>query len=81
MARRSKGAVSINPRYAQNMSTLGNYLRNRMDALTRTWKRALRVSSPESHSGEILGYLTDSGQGSWKNQFEQSYPTMSPQKK
>lgn len=66
---------------AQNMSTLGNYLRNRMDALTRTWKRALRVSSPESHSGEILGYLTDSGQGSWKNQFEQSYPTMSPQKK
>lgn len=66
---------------AQNMSTLGNYLRNRMDALARTWKRALRVSSPESHSGEILGYLTDSGQSSWKNQFEQSYPTMSPQKK
>ncbi|WP_058270299.1 hypothetical protein [Olsenella massiliensis] len=64
---------------AQNMSTLGNYLRNRMDALDACWRRALAVEDPAARADEIASYLSSSVAASWKGQFDQAYEAMAPQ--
>ena len=66
---------------AQNLKTLGNYLRNRTDALDKAWTQALELSDPVANASQIDGFLTGSDESSWQTQFEQAYPTMSPHEK
>lgn len=66
---------------AQDMTTLGNYLRNRTDAIDTAWDEALKVTDPASQEERVLAYLTESDADSWQAQFEQAYPTLAPQEK
>ena len=66
----------------EHMTTLANWLRNRTDALSGAWKRAMEVSNPSAHAQEIDAYLPDSSRsGSYRELFDEHYDEWEPQEK
>lgn len=59
-----------------NLKTLGNWLRNRCDALTSAWSASADADDPSSESDSILAKV--SGNGSYKQLFDDSYEAYKP---
>lgn len=70
---------------ANNLTSLGNYMRNRMDALYDAWKRSAKSSDPQADQKIIAEPLTDTDGSSitdrYKKLFEDNYKDWKPQKK
>lgn len=60
----------------ENLETLGNWLRNRCDALVDAWEACAESADPAADSDEILGRL-DAG-SAFKELFAQSYDGWAP---
>lgn len=65
---------------AQNLSVLGNWLRNRMDALQEAWDRSLEFDDPAGHKDVITGSIGSDGSiaDSFKALFDASYERWKP---
>ncbi|MGN0075715.1 MAG: zinc ribbon domain-containing protein [Parafannyhessea sp.] len=68
-----------------NLTSLGNYMRNRMDALYDAWKRCAKSTDPQADQKIIAAPLTDTDGSSitdrYKKLFEENYKDWKPQKK
>ena len=67
-----------------NLVTLGNWLRNRSDALTAAWKLDLSYDDPSSHKDEIEAVAKRNYSGSsdsFKVQFDENYESWKPTQK
>lgn len=66
------------------VTTVGNYLRNRMDAISSGWDKAVSFDNPSEHAEEIASTVISSdGQQSkadaFKDLFEEGYQAAKPQ--
>lgn len=59
-----------------NLKTLGNWLRNRCDALTSAWEMARDSSDPAGEEEQILGKI--SGNSAYKDLFDQNVEGWKP---
>lgn len=59
-----------------NLKTLGNWLRNRCDALTSAWDLACDSSDPAANKDQILGKI--SGNSAYKDLFDQNVEGWKP---
>ena len=59
-----------------NLKTLGNWLRNRCDALTSAWDMACDSSDPATNKDQILGKI--SGNSAYKDLFDQNVEGWKP---
>ena len=70
---------------AQNMTTLGSWLRNRLDALCEAWKSDVAMDNPSAQKDEVESLLLNSDGASitksYKSLFDQNYEDWKPQKK
>lgn len=70
---------------ATNLTSLGNYMRNRMDALYDAWKRSAKSSDPQADQKLIAEPLADADGSSitdrYKKLFEENYKDWKPRKK
>lgn len=69
---------------AQNLGTLGNWLRNRMDAVSAGWAKAVAFQDPSQHADEILSTVSADGGSqaeSFKYLFDQSYGQWEPKER
>ena len=68
-----------------NLLTLGNWLRNRVDTLSTAWKAAVDASDPAAERDEILAILKrdDDAQGAnaYKTYFDDNYEAWEPKHK
>lgn len=68
-----------------NMTTLGNYLRNRCDALTQAWNLDVESNSPQTDIDKIKAPLTkqlnSSGVDTYKGLFDTNYASWKPVQK
>lgn len=68
-----------------NLLTLGNYLRNRCDALTEAWNLDVASSNPSSEIDKIKAPLTkqqnSSGVDTYKGLFDDNYSSWKPTQK
>lgn len=67
-----------------SLTTVGNYLRNRMDALSAAWDKDVSFSNPKNHADEIAStVISTSGSQSkadaFKDLFDQGYQAAKPQ--
>lgn len=68
----------------KNLLTLGNYMRNRMDALYEAWKRSAMSDNPQTDKSLIEEPLKDGGASvtaSYKKLFDDNYDDWKPTKK
>lgn len=68
----------------KNLLTLGNYMRNRVDALYEAWKRSAMSDNPQTDKSLIEEPLKDDGASvtaSYKKLFEDNYDDWKPTKK
>lgn len=67
----------------EHLVTLGNWLRNRVDALNRAWDAYEASSDPASERDQIMAPLTESqnayGVSTYKGLFDQNYEAWEPQ--
>lgn len=70
---------------ASNMTTLGNWLRNRLDVLCDAWKSDVAMENPSASKDEVESLLRNSDgtsvTQSYKSLFDQNYESWKPQKK
>ncbi|MFC2764876.1 MAG: hypothetical protein ACFN3D_01055 [Lancefieldella parvula] len=68
----------------ENLSKLGNWLRNRSDALSEGWKRSVSSSNPSQDKEKILAPVDNirdsSGSSSYQKLFDENYVNWKPQK-
>ncbi|MCH3943254.1 MAG: zinc ribbon domain-containing protein [Atopobiaceae bacterium] len=68
-----------------HLSTLGNYLRNRLDALDEAWSLSVDASDPAASATSIKAPLArqqdGSGSNTYKTLFDQNYASWKPQQK
>ncbi|WP_169726182.1 zinc ribbon domain-containing protein [Atopobium fossor] len=66
-----------------NMGTLGNYLRNRLDIVNKAWQEVLSSENPSADKTNIMSILRSSQNGSsqeaYKSLFEQNYESWNPE--
>lgn len=60
-----------------NLKSLGNWLRNRCDAITACWKASAEAQDPQAEKDQIL---PGSQSSSYKSLFDQNYDSWAPQK-
>lgn len=68
----------------QNLTTLGNWLRNRMDAVSAGWAKAVSFQDPSQHADEILSTVSADGGSpaeSFKALFDQGYAQWEPKER
>ena len=58
--------------------TLGNWLRNRVDALRAAWDLSVSTENPEDKADEITGYLAATGSSEYIRLFESHYGEWAP---
>ena len=67
-----------------HLSSLGSWLRNRMDALTAGWDASVASSDPEADRSKIFSAVSanrdGSGQSSYKTLFDENYDAWKPAK-
>jgi RNA polymerase subunit RPABC4/transcription elongation factor Spt4 len=66
---------------ADNLRTLGNWLRNRIDFLKAGWQKDASYDQPQDHEDELSSYSTSSGTTlgeSYKQNFEDKYSDWEP---
>ena len=67
----------------EHLVTLGNWLRNRVDALNSAWNSAEASSDPAANRDEIMAPLVGSqnasGENTYKGLFNQNYEAWEPQ--
>ena len=67
----------------EHLVTLGNWLRNRVDALNSAWSNAKASSDPSANRDEIMAPLVGSqnanGESTYKGLFDQNYEAWEPQ--
>lgn len=65
-----------------HLTTLGSWLRNRVDALTAAWKADVETSDPAADQQRLLALLEAdhdaSGQSTYKTLFDESYASWEP---
>ena len=61
-----------------NLVTLGNWLRNRVDALSRAWEIDFSYTDPSAVEDVVKGPVTSSEYGTWSDLFEQNYDQWAP---
>ena len=68
-----------------NLAKLGNWLRNRSDALEKGWSLSLAAEDPKSAKDRILepvdGMRDASGKSEYQQLFEKNYDSWKPTKK
>ena len=68
-----------------NLLTLGNWLRNRVDALSAAWKAAVDAQDPAAQREEIMAILRRdddaSGKNAYKAYFDENYEAWEPKHK
>ena len=76
------GQVSgSNGAYAEDVSnlvTLGNWLRNRVDALSSAWSVSLSYADPSQAQDAVEAPVTSSDYGTWASLFEENYDAWAP---
>lgn len=65
------------------VTTLGNYLRNRLDIVNKAWKAVVASNNPSADKSDIMSILRSSQNGSsqeaYKSLFEQNYANWNPE--
>ena len=68
----------------ENLTKLGNWLRNRSDALSEGWKRSVASSNPSQDKEHILAPVDNirdsNGSSSYQKLFDENYVNWKPQK-
>ena len=68
----------------ENLTKLGNWLRNRSDALSEGWKRSVASNNPSQDKDNILAPVDNirdsSGSSSYQKLFDENYVNWKPQK-
>lgn len=71
-------------KYIEHLTKLGNWLRNRSDALQEAWDRSASSSNPEQDKEHILAPIDSikdsSGTSSYEKLFKENYDNWKPQK-
>lgn len=67
-----------------HLSTLGSWLRNRMDALTAGWDVSASSDDPAADEAKIFSSVKanrdSSGQSSYKTHFDENYEAWKPER-